>query len=70
MKRYSIAKVFRKNPVGAGHPRELFECDYDIVSAPGMRLVHDAEVMKVLPLSLHTHHTHTTHTHTHIFRRW
>ena len=54
MKRYSIAKVFRKNPVGAGHPRELFECDYDIVSPPGMRLVHDAEVMKVRYTHTHT----------------
>ena len=52
LKRYSIAKVYRKNPVGAGHPRELYECDYDIVSPPAMRIVHDAEVMKVPRSSL------------------
>ena len=44
LKRYDIAKVYRKNPVGSGHPRELYECDFDIVGAPPLNAIHDAEV--------------------------
>jgi translation initiation factor 2-alpha kinase 4 len=36
-----------KNPAG-GQPRELFECDFDIIGPVSSRSVHDAETIKVL----------------------
>lgn len=37
----------RKNPAG-GQPRELFECDFDIIGSVASRPLHDAETIKVL----------------------
>lgn len=36
-----------KNPAG-GQPRELYECDLDIIGPPSSRSVHDAEVIKIV----------------------
>lgn len=38
---------YSKNPAG-GQPRELFECDFDIIGPVSSRSVHDAETIKVL----------------------
>lgn len=42
-----IVHYSRKNPAG-GQPRELFECDFDIIGPVASRSVHDAETVKVL----------------------
>lgn len=45
MRRYHFGKVYRKNLAG-GQPRELHECDFDIVSPPGYKWVNIVEVIK------------------------
>ncbi|GAM17325.1 hypothetical protein SAMD00019534_005000 [Acytostelium subglobosum LB1] len=44
-KRYSIAKVFREASPGFS-PKELYECDFDIVGSPKTRHVSDAEILR------------------------
>eukprot|EP01127_Copromyxa_protea_P017790 TRINITY_DN5473_c0_g1_i1.p1 TRINITY_DN5473_c0_g1~~TRINITY_DN5473_c0_g1_i1.p1 ORF type:complete len:1454 (-),score=277.03 TRINITY_DN5473_c0_g1_i1:125-4486(-) len=49
MRRYSLGKVYRKNPRG-GQPRELFELDFDIIAPPSTELscVYVGETLKVV----------------------
>jgi translation initiation factor 2-alpha kinase 4 len=75
----SAMTLHSKNPAG-GQPRELFECDFDIIGPVASRSVHDAETIKVLvevldefskqlgPYSikvLHSLHTTPAHAHAH-----
>ena len=46
LKRFTIHRVYRQNIVG-GQPRQLFECDFDIVDTSVYNLVPDAEVIKI-----------------------
>eukprot|EP01087_Luapelamoeba_hula_P021459 TRINITY_DN7508_c0_g1_i2.p1 TRINITY_DN7508_c0_g1~~TRINITY_DN7508_c0_g1_i2.p1 ORF type:complete len:1685 (-),score=296.46 TRINITY_DN7508_c0_g1_i2:8-5062(-) len=55
--RYTIGKVYRRNPAG-GQPREFFECDFDIVSPALERLIPEAEVIKATTEVLDTLQSH------------
>jgi len=47
MRRYTVGKVFRKNPAG-GQPRDIYECDFDIVGPSQHRVVHVTETIRVM----------------------
>eukprot|EP01133_Synstelium_polycarpum_P007982 gene7982-9377_t len=46
-KRYSFSKVFRRSSPGFS-PKELYECDFDIVGGPSTRHVSDAEILRTV----------------------
>jgi translation initiation factor 2-alpha kinase 4 len=46
LKRFCFDRVYRQNIVG-GQPRQLFECDFDIVHSTRPNMLPDAEVIKV-----------------------
>lgn len=46
MKRFIFDKVYRQNIVG-GQPRQVYECDFDIVHSNSGTMVQEAEVIKV-----------------------
>ena len=44
LRRYTIGRVYRQNPTG-GHPREVYECDFDVVTSANVAdVAPDAEV--------------------------
>ena len=45
MKRFDIGCVFRKERILGAHPKELYECVFDIVTSTPENLVPDAEVL-------------------------
>ncbi len=47
LKRFSVARVFRKNAAG-GQPRALLECDFDIVGPPIEAAEQEAETISFL----------------------
>jgi len=47
LRRYTVGKVYRKNTLG-GQPREVNECDFDIVGPTAHKFVYCAEVLKVI----------------------
>jgi translation initiation factor 2-alpha kinase 4 len=51
LRRYNVSRVYRKQH-GGGKPRELYECDFDIVSpkssSSALNIVNEAEVLKVI----------------------
>lgn len=47
-KRYTFGKVFRERKVYGFHPRELYECAFDIVTTNPAGFLPDAEVLKVI----------------------
>ncbi|XP_022239338.1 eIF-2-alpha kinase GCN2-like [Limulus polyphemus] len=48
LKRYDLGKVFRERKVYGCHPRELYECAFDIVTPNQGSLLPDAEVLFVV----------------------
>ncbi|XP_076353947.1 eukaryotic translation initiation factor 2 alpha kinase Gcn2 isoform X2 [Tachypleus tridentatus] len=48
LKRYDLGKVFRERKVYGCHPRELYECAFDIVTPSQGSLLPDAEVLFVV----------------------
>ncbi|KAF2078430.1 hypothetical protein CYY_000297 [Polysphondylium violaceum] len=46
-KRYSFSKVYRRSAPGFS-PKELYECDFDIVGPPKSRFVSDAEILRTV----------------------
>ncbi|KAJ3130344.1 hypothetical protein HK098_002573 [Nowakowskiella sp. JEL0407] len=47
IKRFSFDRIYRSNIAG-GQPRNVFECDFDIVSNVATNMVADAEVLKTV----------------------
>ncbi|KAJ8925528.1 hypothetical protein NQ315_009367 [Exocentrus adspersus] len=48
LRRYSIERVYREKKVFGFHPRELYECAFDIVSPTQGNLLSDAEVLYIV----------------------
>ena len=50
VKRYAIAKVYRRDQpaVGKGRMREFYQCDFDIAGQSGDPMVSDAEVLRIV----------------------
>jgi len=48
VKRYAIQRVFRERKSNFVHPRELFECAFDIVTPNPGSLTADAELLSVV----------------------
>lgn len=47
LKRYNISRVYRQTVIG-GHPLQLYECDFDIISPSILSNIPDAEVIRVV----------------------
>ncbi|KAK7862324.1 hypothetical protein R5R35_005220 [Gryllus longicercus] len=48
VKRYALDRVYREKKLFGFHPRELYECAFDIVSSQSGSLLHEAEVLSVV----------------------
>ncbi|XP_063231098.1 eIF-2-alpha kinase GCN2 isoform X2 [Bacillus rossius redtenbacheri] len=48
LKRYTVERVYREKKVFGFHPRELYECAFDIVTPTAGSLVADAELLSVV----------------------
>lgn len=50
VKRYAIAKVYRRDQpaVGKGRMREFYQCDFDVAGQSGDPMVADAEVLRIV----------------------
>lgn len=48
LRRYAIEKVYREKKIFDSHPRELFECAFDIVTPTQGNLMTDAELIYIL----------------------
>ncbi|CAH0391950.1 unnamed protein product [Bemisia tabaci] len=48
IKRYTVDRVFRERRVFGVHPKELYECAFDIVSAAPGNLLDDAELLSII----------------------
>ena len=50
VKRYAIAKVYRRDQpaMGKGRMREFYQCDFDIAGQSGDPMVPDAEVLRIV----------------------
>jgi histidyl-tRNA synthetase len=50
VKRYAIAKVYRRDQpaMGKGRMREFYQCDFDIAGQAGDPMVADAEVLRIV----------------------
>ncbi|KAJ8673725.1 hypothetical protein QAD02_004987, partial [Eretmocerus hayati] len=47
IRRYSIERVYREKKVHGFHPRELYECAFDIVSSMSNNLMAEAELLSI-----------------------
>nr|CAD7463560.1 unnamed protein product [Timema tahoe] len=48
LKRYAVERVYREKKVFGFHPRELYECAFDVVTPTAGSLVADAELLSVV----------------------
>jgi len=48
LKRYHIARVYRRDNPAKGRYREFYQCDFDIAGSDYPQMVPDFEVLKVL----------------------
>lgn len=48
MKRYSMDKVFRERRMLGTHPKEIFECTFDVVSSSSSNLAVEAELISII----------------------
>nr|CAD7397393.1 unnamed protein product [Timema cristinae] len=48
LKRYAVERVYREKKVFGFHPRELYECAFDVVTPTAGNLVADAELLSVV----------------------
>ncbi|KAF5288488.1 hypothetical protein FQA39_LY15417 [Lamprigera yunnana] len=48
LRRYSIERVYREKKIFGFHPRELFECAFDIVTSTPGNFMSDAEVLFIV----------------------
>ena len=50
VKRYAIAKVYRRDQpaMGKGRMREFYQCDFDVAGLSGDPMVADAEVLRII----------------------
>ncbi|GAU88418.1 hypothetical protein RvY_01123 [Ramazzottius varieornatus] len=74
MKKFCVDRVFRGRRGGSAHPKELFECSFDVVTDESESLFSDAECVTVVyeaiqRLSLNQDHTfHLAFNHTDLLR--